>query len=107
MNDIVEPLIRFYEEIHIKDFETLKENVLKYKIDKNNPEEYANLRTLYNQNKDNPYMFFGCCCSCTNNLMRFNKKKEFNQTFGKRSINDSTLEKLKDYSEKIYGKNVV
>lgn len=107
MNDIVEPLIKFYEEIHTKDFEILKDNVLKYKIDKNNPVEYANLRTLYNQNKDNPYMFFGCCCSCTNNLMRFNKKKEFNQTFGMRSINDSTLEKLKDYSERIYGKNVV
>jgi site-specific DNA-adenine methylase len=80
---------------------------LKYKIDKNNPNEYAELRTTFNQNKDNPYMFFSCCCSCTNNLMRFNKKKEFNQTFGKRAINDSTLEKLKDYHDRIFGKNVV
>lgn len=107
MNDVVTPLINFYKELQTKDFETIKKNVLKYKIDKNKPEEYAALRTLYNQNKDDPYMFFGCCSACTNNLMRFNQKKEFNQTFGKRSINDSTLEKLEDYSNRIYGKNFV
>ena len=107
MNDIVTPLINFYKELHTEQFDVIKEKVLEYKIDKENPEEYASLRTQYNQNKDNPYLFFGCCSACTNNLMRFNKKKEFNQTFGKRTINDSTLEKLKDYSEKIYGKNVV
>lgn len=107
MNDIVTPLINFYKELHTEQFDVIKEKVVEYKIDKNNPEEYASLRNQYNQNKDNPYLFFGCCSACTNNLMRFNKKKEFNQTFGKRTINDSTLEKLKDYSEKIYGKNVV
>lgn len=48
MNDVVTPLINFYKELQTKDFETIKQNVLKYKIDKNKPEEYAALRTLYN-----------------------------------------------------------
>ena len=102
MNDVVTPLIAFYKEMHKLPFEKLKENVLAYKIDKDNAEEFANLRNAYNKDKDNPYKFFGVCSSCTNNLMRFNKKKEFNQTFGKRTINDSVLNKLKAYSDILY-----
>lgn len=30
-------------------------------------------------------------------MIRFNKSFKFNQTFGKRSINDSTIQKLRDY----------
>lgn len=33
--------------------------------------------------------------------MRFNKKFQFNQTFGERSINQNIIEKLYHYSEKI------
>ena len=49
MNDIVTPLINFYKELHTKPFDVIKEKVLEYKIDKNNPEEYASLRNQYNE----------------------------------------------------------
>jgi site-specific DNA-adenine methylase len=34
-------------------------------------------------------------------MMRFNKKGEFNQTFGKRTFNSSTEKKLNDYMDRI------
>ena len=60
------------------------------------------MRETFNQEGAiDPFKFFSLCSSCTNNMMRFNKKFLFNQTFGKRSINDNTIQKLKDYSERI------
>jgi site-specific DNA-adenine methylase len=38
--------------------------------------------------------------------MRFNKSFKFNQSFGKRTINDSTIQKLKDYIEVIKEKEI-
>ena len=107
MNDVVTPLILFYKEIQKLPYADLKKNVLDYRINKDSKEEFAELRDSYNNDKDNPYKFFGCCSACTNNLMRFNKKKEFNQTYGKRTINDSILKKLKSYSDILYNNKKV
>jgi len=39
--------------------------------------------------------------SCTNNMVRFNQKFKFNQTYGDRGYNDNTDKKVKIYTEHI------
>jgi DNA adenine methylase Dam len=105
-NDIIEPLIGFYKNIQNNPYDVLLDNVLHHKIDKENQNEFIEKRKVFNQTKD-PYLFFALTLSCTNNMMRFNKKYEFNQTFGKRTINDKTINKLKEYHNVIHKKNIV
>lgn len=108
-NDIITPLIEFY--INLKkaaDSNTVDleiEKILNCKIDKDSQEEFINLRTAFNESKD-PYQFFSLVSSCTNNLMRFNKKFEFNQTWGKRAINENTIQKIKRYCRVLRDKNI-
>lgn len=106
INDKLKPLIQFYRHLAMLHFSQVKCNIEQYKVEKDNPESFANLRKLFNFHKDNPYMFFCLVSSCTNNLMRFNKKGEFNQTFGKRTVSDTTYEKLQRYSTVIQNKDV-
>lgn len=100
MCDVIQPLINFYQELNSKDYDTVVNECLKYKI--NSKESFNELRKNLNEDKSNPYKFFGCCSSCHSNMMRFNHKFEFNSTYGKRTINDSILKKLKEYSEVLY-----
>lgn len=100
INDIITDLTDFYYQLRTKQWSCILQNVLKYKINPNNQEEFVSLRQSYNKQK-NCYKFFGLCSSCTNNMMRFNKKFQFNQTFGRRTINDNTIKKLFDYYNKI------
>lgn len=104
-NDIIKPLIDFYKEIQTNSFDTLLSNVLSYKVDKESQQDFIEKRKLFNETK-NPYLFFCITLACTNNMMRFNKKFEFNQTFGKRTVNDKTISKLKDYYDVIHKKNI-
>lgn len=105
-NDIIKPLIEFYKEMKLLSAEDFIKNVLEYKINKNSPESYAELRKLFNETK-NPYQLFSLISSCTNNLMRFSQTFKFNQTFGKRSINDSTMSKLVEYHKVLKNKDVI
>ncbi len=108
-NDVIEPLIRFYKNLFLTAkedrIEDEIENILSYKIDKTNQEEFNSIRSQFNENR-NPYLFFALVSSCTNNLMRFNKSMGFNQTFGKRTINDKTVEKLRLYMNRMKDKNI-
>lgn len=102
-NDVIAPLIYFYNSIKSLTFDELLENITKTIISKDDPIKYGEIRTLFNDSGAiDPYMFFNLVCSCTNNMMRFNKSYKFNQTFGKRSFNDNTKEKLKLYYDKIH-----
>lgn len=101
-NDIIKPLIYFYIALRDYNIEDILECLDKVTISKDNQEEFLRMRETFNQEGAiDPFKFFSLCSSCTNNMMRFNKKFLFNQTFGKRSINDNTIQKLKDYSERI------
>lgn len=100
INDVISPLIKFYKNLKDLDFNEVLSDINKCKISKDSQEEFLKLRKEFNIDK-NEYKFFCLVSSCTNNLMRFNLKGEFNQTFGKRTVNDSTVEKLKLYSDKI------
>lgn len=105
-NDIIKPLIQFYQ--NLKDSQSLQEEIdliKSHSIDKLSKEDFLKKRKEFNITK-NPYTFFALMSSCTNNMMRFNKKFEFNQSFGKRTINDSTISKLFSFGEKLKEKNI-
>lgn len=108
-NDVITPLMEFY--VNLKsaadsnDVDAEIERILEFKIDKDSQEEFLKLRTAFNES-GNPYQFFSLVSSCTNNLMRFNKKFEFNQTWGKRAINENTILKIKRYCRELRDKNI-
>ena len=88
-NDIIYPLIQFYKNLQLScvndkvDEEISK--IISYGIAKESKQDFLKVREEFNKTND-PYLFFALVCSCNNNLMRFNKKLKFNQTFGKRTI---------------------
>jgi len=110
INDIIAELIGIHKGIIENDLiindtkklcETLKES----------QEDFLKLRENYNNNPT-PSGLWALILSCNSNLMRFNQKGKFNQTWGKRSFNISTEKKVKlfkehirNYSDKIYFKS--
>ena len=110
VNDIISDLIGIHKGIIESDLiiddtkklcETLKES----------QEDFLKLRENYNNNPT-PAGLWALILSCNSNLMRFNQKGNFNQTWGKRSFNISTEKKVKSftehirkYSDKIYFKS--
>jgi len=91
VNDIIEDLIGIHKKLIESD--KIINKTKKLAPSKDNKEEFLNLRSSYNKEKS-PEKLWALMLSCTNNLMRFNKKGEFNQTFGKRSFNDNTQKKI-------------
>ena len=105
-NDIISPMIEFYREFQRNRAGEEFVNLVKsFAISKTDQDEYNRVREEFNE-VQNPFLFFALVSSCTNNMMRFNKKLKFNQTFGKRTINDSTVTKLMDYHRIINEKNI-
>lgn len=94
VNDIISDLIFIQAGLLTDD--KFVERVKCIAPDKSSQEEYLKLREQYNTKKT-PEALYALMLSCTNNTMRFNKKFEFNQTFGKRSFNDSTQQKIDNW----------
>ena len=74
-------------------------------------ESYMKFREKYNNNPS-PGRLMALMLSCTNNMLRFNKKFKFNQTYGKRSWNDRTEKKyqiftdyMKNYADRVIYKS--
>jgi len=108
-NDIITPLIEFYKSLYKSsvegDVESEIQKILEYKIDKKSKEDFLRVREEFNST-GNYYQFFALVSSCTNNMMRFNKKFKFNQTFGERTINENTLQKIRQYSIRMKEKDI-
>lgn len=105
-NDVLNPLVELYEILNnTENIQKEIERISSYAIQKDSQEQFNTIRKEFNQTK-NPYLFFALVSSCTNNLMRFNLKGEFNQTFGKRTINDNTREKLQKYMNRMKQKDI-
>jgi len=105
-NDIIRPMVEFYQEIQkFDDVNEFIKMVKSFAIPKDNQEKYNLIREDFNK-LPTPYLFFALVSSCTNNMMRFNKQLKFNQTFGKRTINESTIKKLMDYHRLIHEKDI-
>lgn len=104
-NDVIKPLVDFYKELKVNEWEDILINLKPFILDKSDKEAYSKSRQLFNHNQT-PYHFFSLIQSCTNNMMRFNKKFEFNQTWGNRSFGKKTEEKLFAYWQKLQSMNV-
>jgi DNA adenine methylase Dam len=100
-NDILSPLIQFWQMLKSEKWENIIAKIKYRNIEKTDKNGYHLLRDNFNKSKD-PIDFFILVCCCTNNLMRFNKKFEFNQTHGMRHFNDSTEERLKKFHEVLF-----
>jgi len=96
INDIIEEIIGIHTNLinNPKQFiAATKEITLK---DKEDHIGYSKLRQSFNDEKT-PQKLFALMLSCTNNMIRLNKKFQFNQTFGKRTWNDSTEKKVNEF----------
>jgi DNA adenine methylase Dam len=107
INDKIPELIQIHKNL-IQDSQNFIQKTKSVCVDKGDDEAYANLRRDFNANKS-PEKLWALMLSCTNNMLRFNKKFEFNQTFGRRSWNDNTQQKvdifvkhITNYKDKIY-----
>lgn len=110
VNDIIEDLINIHKELLFNN-NFIEEVKLLY-ISKDDKEGFLKLRDSYNKT-NTPQKLYALMLSCTNNMMRFNKKLKFNQTFGERSFNKNTELKIKNwknhlnnYKEKILFKSL-
>lgn len=105
VNDIISDLIGIHE--------SLSESDLIIEVTKNicgevdDKESFVELRKSYNGFKE-PAKLWALMLSSTNNMLRFNKKFEYNQTYGNRSWNKNTdfkvekfVKKIRKYKEKL------
>lgn len=67
---------------------------------KEDKEAFIKLRDSFNSNKT-PEKLWALMLSSTNNMMRFSQKLLYNQSFGKRTFNDSTQKKINEFTKHI------
>lgn len=98
VNDVIKDLIGIHKELVDSDDIVTRTKLLC--PGKKNPDDYSKLRDDYNLNPS-PDKLWALMLSCTNNMVRFNQKFKFNQTYGDRGYNDNTDKKVKIYTEHI------
>jgi DNA adenine methylase Dam len=97
-NDIIKDLVGIHKELLIGDeVIDLTKSICP---DKTDVDAFLKLREDYNSNPS-PDKLWALMLSCTSNMMRFNQKFKFNQTFGKRTWNSSTQKKVEVFTEHI------
>ena len=98
VNDIISDLIGIHKELMNSD-----EIIEKTKLlcpSKEDQAAFLELRENYNNEKTSEKLW-ALMLSSTNNMIRFNQKFKYNQTFGKRTWNKNTEEKTKKFIEHI------
>lgn len=100
INDIISDLVDIHKNL-IFDKDNFITKVLNIIPSSTEVENYLELRDSYNIDKK-PEKLYALMLSCTNNMIRFNKKFLFNQTFGKRSYNPNTELKINNFVNHIY-----
>lgn len=97
-NDIIKDLILIHSGILLDD--SIIEMTKNLCPGKSNPEGYSKLRDSYNEYKT-PEKLWALMLSCTNNMLRFNQKFKFNQTYGDRGWNANTDKKVEAFKNHI------
>lgn len=95
INDIIEDLVLLHAHLILvpKNIIIMTKKVCQEIVDK---ESYVEVRQQYNDEKHFHQLWALMLC-CTNNMLRFNKKFKFNQTYGKRNWNKNTTKKISDF----------
>lgn len=97
-NDIITDLVNIHKGILESD-----DIINQTKIicpDKGEKESFLNLRESYNNNPSADKLW-ALMLSSTNNMMRFNQKFKYNQTYGERGWNPNTTKKVEIYKNHI------
>jgi len=98
VNDIISDLIGIHKSLLESD--EIIELTKSINPGKENKEGFLELRESYNNEKA-PHKLWALMLSSTNNMMRFNKKFKYNQTYGERGWNDNTDKKVEEYKNHI------
>ena len=101
INDIITDLIELHKQLANNPIDIVNKTKSLLTWDKNDKDKYLELRANYNK-ENTPEKLWALMLSCTNNMMRFNKKFEFNQTHGKRTWNSNTNKKVEDFVNHLY-----
>ncbi len=97
-NDIIGDLVGIHKSLLESDeIINLTKSICPDKTDAN---AFLKLRDDYNLNPS-PEKLWALMLSCNSNMMRFNQKFKFNQTFGKRTWNSSTQNKVESFTKHI------
>jgi len=99
VNDIIKDLVECHRAL-ITDCEATIAKTKALAVARDDAEGYGKLRESYNEEPD-CYKLWALICCCTNNMMRFNKKFKFNQTFGKRTLNENIEQKAKLFGARL------
>ncbi len=105
VNDIITDLIGIHQNL------TLDDSIIKETKElcpnKNNPLGFTELRNSYNESPT-PSKLWALMLSSTNNMMRFNQKFKYNQTYGDRGWNANTDKKVETFVNHIrqYKENI-
>jgi len=98
VNDIITDLIGIHK--GLLDSDNIISKTKSLCPGKGNPVGFGTLRDNYNGNPS-PEGLWALMLSCTNNMMRFNQKFKFNQTYGDRGFSDATQRKVNNFTEHI------
>jgi len=94
VNDVIEDLIGIHKSL-LESNDIINSTKLLSNT-KEDQEAFLKLRDSYNSDKS-PDKLWALMLGCTSNLMRFNQKGFFNQTWGKRQWNPSTDKKVEEF----------
>ena len=97
-NDIIKDLIGIHKALLEND--SIIDSTKLLSTTKEDQDAFLELRTSFNDDKS-PDKLWALMLGCTSNLMRFNQKGFFNQTWGKRQWNTSTEQKVIDFKNHI------
>lgn len=98
-NDIIGDLVDIHNSLLESDDIINKTKMLCIGL-KEDQSKFLKLREDYNNSQSGDKLW-ALMLSCNSNLIRFNKKGKFNQTWGKRSWNDSTEKKVEIFKNHI------
>ena len=75
-------------------------------VAKYNKEKYLKMRTDYNNNQDDVFLFYTVVIFAFNNQIRFNSKGEFNMPVNKRDFNNNIRKNIIKFGDEIHKKEI-
>lgn len=107
-NDTCEQVVELLNELHIKPtVDCLKEIddlINRFQLSKENQDGFNELRDYYNNQNQNPLVFYTMICYAFNYQIRFNQQGKYNMPFGKNrsSFNPTLKSKFIEFVEQLH-----
>lgn len=98
VNDVIKDLIGIHESLLLSD--DIIEETMSLCPDKGDKDSFLNLREDYN-NDNTSSKLWALMLSSTNNMIRFNLKFKYNQSYGNRGWNSNTTLKVEEFKNHI------